>query len=90
MLQLLLTYHPAPMATQQTNGLTTTPHRTTPHHTTPQKQNTPYQGAFNAIMSLWVLCGLLVFLLAFTLLEDEARVQVGRYVRYVCVCIYIL
>lgn len=27
-------------------------------------------------MSLWVVCGLLVFLLAFTLLEDEARVQV--------------
>lgn len=30
-------------------------------------------------MSLWVLCGLLVFLLAFTLLEDEARVQVCKY-----------
>lgn len=27
-------------------------------------------------MSLWVLCGLLVLLLAFTLLDDEARVQV--------------
>lgn len=42
--------------------------------TDPWKQH--LQGAFNAIMSLWVLCGLLVFLLAFTLLEDEARVQV--------------
>lgn len=37
------------------------------------------QGAFNAIMSLWVVCGLLVFLLAFTLLEDETRVQVYLY-----------
>ena len=28
-------------------------------------------------MSLWVVCGLLVFLLTRTLLEDEAKVQVG-------------
>ena len=33
------------------------------------------QGAFNVILSLWVLCGGLVFLLAFTLVGDELNVQ---------------
>jgi predicted MFS family arabinose efflux permease len=33
------------------------------------------QGAFNVTLSLWVLCGGLVFLLAFTLVGDELNVQ---------------
>ena len=38
------------------------------------------QAAFNASMSLWFINGLMVFFLVFTLIDDEAHVQVGRWV----------